>query len=214
MAQKDGFLRRTLKNWVQPTDPNLFGKTGIGLASGVNTQPHPKHLRDQLEMVACHHLAYVCTRKIASSASSVPFYVEDAEGNPQWDHPVSRLLSDPSKEHDLRTFGMLIYASLASTGNAFVLRTDGGRLISRMDERRRRNRNRPEREVTNNILPSDLEFLFPDRVEIQCDQTTGLIDKYFYTRGSARLEFLPEQVIHIRHAWPWHPDNDCVWAVS
>ena len=168
---------------------NFLGALDLG-----KEQRAPQTDAARIAAVMSHPVAYMCVRKIAWSAASVPWQASVYGQQIEPDHPVVKLLNRPNPSQSRWDFYSLVASSLAVCGNAYLLIVPSILMTN-------------ERERSADNLPGSLVFLRPDLVQMHVDPSTNRVDYYDYQTpaGTKRLE--PGAVIHIRHRW-LHSDHD------
>ncbi|MEM9987934.1 MAG: phage portal protein [Pseudomonadota bacterium] len=129
-------------------------------------------------------IAYRCIQMIADAASSVPLTVYEGE-NRMMDHPLCRLLKNPSPDQTGQGMLEALYGHLQISGNAYVevIPGEGG--------------------------PAALYLLRPDRVQVEVGQD-GWPTAYIYSTGKTRRVIRRGEngMIPVLHIKLFNPLND------
>jgi HK97 family phage portal protein len=130
-------------------------------------------------------VVYSCVRKLATSAASVPWRVEERQANGKWvpvqDHPIEMLLSHP---------------------NPFMSRQD---LIERLTQHLNLGGNGIWHMIVQNGVPVELWPLSPDRTK-PVPAPRKYISHYEYDIGGGVKKKLPaKEIVHFQFADPANP---------
>lgn len=124
---------------------------------------------------------YIAISKIAKTAASVPWVVFNADGEAQWEHPLSRVLAKPNPSFSRQDLMELVVSWLNLTGKAYL------------------------HKVIVRGRTSELWPVSPDRVEpVASKDPVKLIDR-FKIDGKNSAHFTPETAIYLRFFDPSDP---------
>ena len=131
-------------------------------------------------------VAYRCVRMVAEASASVPIRVEH-KGQLSLDHPLKQLIDNPNLEQSGEALREALYASLQTSGNAYIEAVTG-------DDGQR---------------PKELWALRSDRVKV-VPSRSGWPEAYEYSVNGAatRIGRDPDAWLKIAHLKLWHPLDD------
>lgn len=168
------------------------GRAALGISLSNAEDKPPPNAHERIKKIESHPVAYWCVRKIASAVASVPWIVEDEQGNAIHGHPAAVLLNNPNRKQSRSEFMHVVAASLATTGNAYI-----SPISSAVEEGKR----------------IALYPLRPDKVQIEREEyDNSEVKRYQYLAGGrATRYYAPSELCHIRQ--PWLSDEVEGWPI-
>lgn len=123
---------------------------------------------------------YACVHKIAWACAGIPLLVYEKVGDKlveQPEHPLKLLLARPNPYESGVNFTVDVFTSLMLSGNAYIERVGPTSITS---------------------PPKELYCLRPDRMLVKPGNATNYVSGYQYNTGSSKIDFPPEQILHLK----------------
>jgi hypothetical protein len=174
------------------TGGNVFAKVDLAKLADA-----PKDDAGLVKLAGNHPVVYMCVRKIAWSAASVPWQASyNGEDIPP-EHPVVKLLNKPDPMRSRWELYQLLAASLATTGNAYLLQVPSPSYAEGMNGEAKYKikagaSRRIRKDKAGEFPISAMLFLRPDRVRPYINSTTNQIEYYdYFNAGNSGYQRLP-----------------------
>ena len=175
--------------WRDKPEPVAKHVVMSAFLPGMQRKPIKSHNSKHLaEIVANNPLAWTCVQMISGAIGQVKFHVESENGEPDWNHPITKLCNKPNRLQGRQGFYSLTAQSLAVTGNAYWSRVagsasavlpGGGRIG----------------------IPQELRCERPQLVSVIFDPGTLDAKEYIVTQGTVSRTLSGDEVQHLRHWW-------------